>query len=65
MECLFLSRNIEAQRTRAVAGVAGLPLESDRFRYGLDGVNQWQALTTPGGAAPARGPDTGLVHEVY
>jgi arylsulfatase A-like enzyme len=30
-----------------VAGVAGLELEPDSFRYGLDGVNQWTALTNP------------------
>ena len=46
-----------------VSGVAGLSLERDGFMYDLDGVNQWAALT---GAAttPARGPTTGLVHEI-
>lgn len=48
-----------------VVGVAGLALEADSFHYGLDGVNQWAALTaTAGSVAPARGPTTGLVHEI-
>ena len=46
-----------------VEGVAALELEADTFRYPLDGVNQWQALTSHS-AVPARGPTTGLVHEI-
>jgi arylsulfatase B/arylsulfatase I/J len=48
-----------------VAGAAGLELEADSFRYGLDGVDQWAALTNPAaGGGPARGPTKGLVHEI-
>lgn len=47
-----------------VAGVAGLELEQDHFHYPLDGVNQWDALTNTAEVRPARGPTTGLVHEI-
>jgi len=46
-----------------VAGVASLPLTRDGFAYGLDGVDQWEALTTVG-AAPARGKGQGIFHEI-
>jgi hypothetical protein len=50
-----------------VSGVAGLPLSRDGFAYGLDGVDQWAALTGGPGQQPARGDAAGtggIVHEI-
>eukprot|EP00937_MAST-01D_sp_MAST-1D-sp2_P003564 g3564.t1 len=49
-----------------VGGVAGLPLEQDAFPHGLDGVDQWAALTDARHrrrAGPARGNAVGIVHQ--
>ena len=43
-----------------VGGIAGLDLGPDGYKYPVDGINQWPALTTPGAA----GPRSVIVHEI-
>ena len=47
-------------------GVAGAELVADGYTYPLDGINQWDALTTPGGSSSATSSNQtrSLVHEI-
>ena len=54
-----------------VGGIAGLDLVPDSYKYPLDGIDQWAALTTLGAAGPRSiivheiGGDNGIPQEAY